>query len=68
MNSTVEIIKTGNKYNRENQQNKSWFFKMINRIDQTLTKLILKKERVGINNQYQNWQKTDYKEITDIKG
>lgn len=54
MNSTVEIIKIGNKYNGENQQNESWFFKMINRIDQTLTKLILKKERVGISNQYQN--------------
>lgn len=60
MNITVEIIKIGNKYNGENQQNKSWFFKMINRIDQTLAKLILKKERVGINNQYQNWQKRHY--------
>lgn len=60
MDITVEIIKIGNKYNGENQQNKSWFFKMINRIDQTLAKLILKKERVGINNQYQNWQKRHY--------
>ena len=60
MNITVEVIKIGNKYNGENQQNKSWFFKMINRIDQTLAKLILKKERVGINNQYQNWQKRHY--------
>lgn len=60
MNITVEIIKIGNKYNGENQQNKSWFFKMINRIDQTLAKLILKKERVGINNQYQHWQKRHY--------
>ena len=45
---------------RKKINNKSWFFKMINRIDQTLAKLILKKERVGINNQYQNWQKRHY--------